>query len=1181
MLLAVAAVGLFAQSDRGVITGSVTDSSSSAVPNAQVTAIHVATNTNYKTNTTSSGDFTVPSLPVGIYQIRIENAGFKTHVRGDILLAAGSTVRVDAQLELGATQQTVEVTATAQLLEAETSRVASQVPNALVDGLPVVVNGGVRSPFDLAAVAAEVSATGFRIGGGSGTWGMTLDGNAITGTMNGSDQAATTFNTPSVEALTEFSVEAGGFKAETGHASGGTASFVSKSGTNEFHGSAYEFMRNEALDARGFFAAKKAVYKQHDFGFSAGGPVVIPKLYDGHNRTFFFVTYEGFRNRAGAAPTPYSVPPPEFFTGDLRNWVDQNGKQYQVYDPASQRLAGGSYVRDPFPNNQIPQSRIDPVAKPILQYAAGVLKANVAAAPGTSAYVRNNYLSNGTTVAPNNKYSVKVDQTLSVKHHASFFFNRTRQQDLYGPNGAPGLPKPLAGNPGYNRSDVYRGSWDYTISPTWLNRFYGGFNNWRQNHASYATVEGTPMSEGLSTTPASEGWKAKGICIPNYPDCNANFPIIGFNSEFTNWGQGTANGSDRLVFEVRDDMTKITGKHTFKGGYYYNDSHYNGFGLQNYAGNTGYSRLGTSVPLATNQATGGGSAFAAFLLGYVNNYSLDTPRYIATQYRTHQMYFQDDWKVSQRLTLNLGLRYEMNLAPVVGQDQLSDLDVTLANPAAGGIKGALIFAGDGKGRQGRRSLVDRWSGWGPRLGFSYALNNKTSIRGAATRSFGAVVGSGSSTHNLGFITRLSSSDTSQGLSPLWLLKDGAPAWPQGAQIDPSVGNGANVAYYNGNTAVRGGGELTYTLNVQRQLTGSTVVEIGYLGTLGSNLPSSLLALNSLLYKSLPANLSPFTASGRTLLNSLVGSAAANAAGIVAPWSGFNALWGTAATVAQAVRPFPQYGTVDTAAGGGDRLGHSTYHSMMLKFNKRYSAGLTIQASYVLSKSLTDSDASPFDVYNLKLLKSIASYDQTHSVKLTYVYELPFGPGKRFLNNKGVASQVLGGWRVSGINAYSSGLPVYLETTVSFPLFNTAGSSLNIALPTGVSLTNATNRITASTYDGWRGTTAKSAFDPNVDKFLQPASFFGTQPTDAFGNTTRYNPKLRFFPNFNENISLARSVQLKEKLRLEFRGESFNVLNRTQFGPLAGALTLQNPNFGLWKSQANTQRRIQLALKLYW
>jgi hypothetical protein len=1170
-ILLLSAAGLRAQGDRGIITGAVKDASGAVVPGAHVTAIHVATNTNYRADSTASGDFTVPALPVGNYRVRVESTGFKTQISNEIAVAAGATVRLDVALELGTTQQTIEVTANAQLLQAETARVATEVSNRLVDDLPLLVNGAVRSPFDLATTTAEVAGNGdsnLRIGGGRiGGFGMTLDGTAATVSRPDAQVSWSQINAPSVEALTEFSVEAGGFKAETGHASGGTISFVSKSGSNDFHGDAYEFLRNQHLDARGFFAAQKAVYKQHDFGVTVGGPVFLPKLYNGKNRTFFFFSYEGFRNRVGASPTPYTVPPPEFFTGDLHNWVNSSGRMIQVYDPATTTLVNGAYQRTPFPNNQIPQSQFDPVAKAIMGYAQPLVQPNVPGlVPGTSAYVRNNAVSYGTSQFPNNKYSIKADQVLTSKQKIAFLFGRTREQDLGGGNSTPTLPYPLSGNPGYNRSDIYRLSYDYTLSPTWLNRFYAGGNNWRQNHGAYTTYQGAPQSDGIPTV--STGWKEKGICVPNWPDCNLNFPIEVFSDE-TTWGVGAPNGSDNIVVEFRDDMTKVHGSHTFKWGYYYNNTHYNGFGLTYIAGLENFSYLNTAIPLDTSQQTG--SSFASFLLGQASGYRLDTNRYIAGQYRTHQMYFQDDWRVSSRLTLNLGLRYEINLAPIYGNDTLSNFDPSVPNPGADGRLGALVFGGYGPGRQNTRSLASNWyGGIGPRLGFAYALDSKTTLRGAATRSYGPVINPLGSTHYLGFVQQITvSTDPSLGLTPLFTLQNGAPYWAPVPQIDPSVSNGnSNVPYYNGATATRGSGELTYAFNIQRQIGSSMVAEIGYLGTLASDIQSSLLAYDQIPYRNLPANLNPFTAAGRSLLTSPINSPAAVAAGITPPFAAFTKVFGSGATVGQALRPYPQYALIDTISGGGDRLGHSTYHSLELKLSRRYSAGLTLQASYVLSKALTDSDnynstPSSMDAYNLRLEKSIAGFDQTHNVKLTYVYELPFGRGKHFLT-KGVAAAVLGGWRVAGIQQYVSGTPISVGTTVSFPIFNGA------------------NRATVPTYDGWRSPVHAGKFDPNVDSFLQPVSFFGPQPTTGFGNETRYNPKLRNWPGYNENFSVARSIPFKgEDKRLDFRWEAFNLLNRTAFGPLGGATTLQNPNWGLWRAQSNTQRRMQVSLKLYW
>jgi hypothetical protein len=343
---------------------------------------------------------------------------------------------------------------------------------------------------------------------------------------------------------------------------------------------------------------------------------------------------------------------------------------------------------------------------------------------------------------------------------------------------------------------------------------------------------------------------------------------------------------------------------------------------------------------------------------------------------------------------------------------------------------------------------------------------------------------------------------------------------------------------------------------------SLALEVGYLGVNASHLQSSLLTFNALMYPYLPAHLNPFTASGRTVLASRVGSATANNAGVTAPFRAFETLWGNGASVGQALRPFPQFAAIDTTNGGGDRIGHSTYHSMQVRANQRFSNGLTFNWSWVFSKYITDADGgAPMDPMNRRLEKSISPNNQTHVVKGIYSYEFPFGKGKRWLNSPGVIRAIVGGWRLAGIHTYQSGSPVSISTTIGFPLF--AGG----------------NRPTVATYEGWRGPIAGDKFDPGIDNFFQPVAFFGNQPNDRFGNMTRVNPKLRAFAAYNENISFARMFHFNERSRIEFRGEAFNVLNRTRFG--FQSTSLQNANFGLMRTQANSPRRFQLSLKLYW
>jgi hypothetical protein len=497
--IAFACTTLLAQTDRGTISGTVTDPSGAAIPGAKITAVQVGTNSNFATVSTSTGDFTIPSLPVGEYMVRVEQEGFKASVTKGITITSGSAARVAATLEVGAVTESVQVTATATQLQTEDARTTTSVSNKMVDELPLVVGGAMRSAFDLAMIAPQANRPqgtptsgneadkAFAIGGGqAGGYQANLDGVTIL-TGRYSSVQWSSVNTPSIDAITEFAVETNGFKAEYGRAQGGVITFTSKSGTNELHGTAYEFLRNDALDARRFFERQKGVYKQHDFGFSAGGPVVIPKLYDGRNKSFWFGSMEWFRNRVGANSEQFSVPTPEMFRGDFSNWVDASGRRAVIYDPATTRVENGQTIRDPFPNNIIPENRISPFAKAVLAQVGAVARPNNGAAPGTSAYVRNNFINAiGTKLDPWNKWSIKGDQNIGNNDKVTFLYNRGLHETVPGPDGFPGLPFPLTTAP--NRitrqdSNVYRFTYTKVLTPTIVNYFYGGINQSRRASA--------------------------------------------------------------------------------------------------------------------------------------------------------------------------------------------------------------------------------------------------------------------------------------------------------------------------------------------------------------------------------------------------------------------------------------------------------------------------------------------------------------------------------------------------------------------------------------------------------------------------------------------------------------------------------------------------------------------------
>jgi hypothetical protein len=1145
---------LWGQSERGNIAGLITDPAGAVVAGAELTVVNRDTNIASRSVSTAAGEFNIPNLLPGTYRIEVVAPGFKRFVQQNVVVAASTTVRADIQLQLGQVSEQVEVTAAVATIQTENAKVSTQVQNKMVDELPLIVAGSMRSPFNLVAVAAEARGDGTRMslgGGQAAAWDATLDGHSV-GTNRSADTAEAALNTPSVEALTEFTIDTNGFKAEYGQAGGGIMTFASKSGTNQFHGTVYNFLRNDAMDARGFFAGRRSVYRQNDFGFLASGPVRIPKIYDGRNKSFFVVSYEGFRNRVGANDVILSVPTPEMYRGDFRNWVDQQNRQITVYDPATTRPnpAGSGFIRDAFPNNQIPTNRFSRVAQSIAQFGQAV-QPNRGAAPGTSAYVRQNYIvTGGTEITPTDKWSVKADQLIGANHRVSFLWNSTEFDRVPGPLGAPGLPQPLwSGQVQAWDTAAYRFTHDWTISPNMV------------NHLSYAR---NSFIKNSFSANVDKNWRDK-ICIPNVIDCNQNFPTINF-TEFSTWGSASYNGTEQPGWGLKNDLSYIRGSHTMKFGFQYQDQNANGFGQQDIAGRADFNFLSTSIPGATTFPASGGSSFASFLLGEAFLGRTETIRYVPQRYPYFGGYIQDDWRITRKLVLNLGVRYDVTLPPTHKQDEYSDFNPTRPNPGADGFLGALWFAGFGPGRENRRSLVPGWwGGIGPRIGIAYTPDSKTTFRTAFGRSFSRVTVAGGSGHFAGFIGQYVFENATQGVQPTFRLDQGLPPYPLPPMIDPAFSNGNAVDWWQGQEATRAPENLFWTFTIQRQVAANTVLEIGYNANVGTHLQTGLLNYNQVptaIYNDLIARFGPTQANN--IMRADITSALAQSAGIRLPYPSFANQ--RLRSVAQALRPFPQYQAIVTGTQNGDKSGHSSYHAMVIKVDRRMSRGLTFQWNYSLSKLLTDSDTywanggAAQDHYNRRLEKSIGANDQTHVFKFSTLYDLPFGKGRRWMQ-QGFLSHVIGGWRLAAIQIYSSGLPIALQRNNPLPLFN--GSA----------------RPLVDTFEGWRAPVSGSKFDPNVDRFLRPASQFPAQPVAAYGNATRFNPKVRAFWNKNENISLAKSFQFTESIRIDLRGEAFNLFNRTIFG--TGNTNLNNLTFGLVQNQVNDPRQMQVGLKIYW
>src|SRR2546422_6308525 len=478
-----------AQSDRGTITGQVTDQSAAIIPGASVKAVHVATNFERTVTTSKEGTYTIPQLPVGGYVVIVTAASFQMTTLENVEVTAGSTVRVDAQLAIGGLRDDVTVTADARQIQTDSVKVATAISSKFIQDLPLVVGGQLRSPLDLSLIAPEAksgtSGDGARgnivIGGGQeGGWDLSVDGVSATPSAPFEQRLWTTLNSPSVEAITEFAVDTNGFKAEFGHAGGGAVSFVSRSGSNKWQGKAFEFFRHDALDSINFFSKAlgrpKPPLEQHDFGGVFGGPIMVPWLYNGRNRTFFFTSFEAYRNKTAAAPSTATIPTPEMFAGDFSAWRDASGNLIPIYDPATTRLNpnGPGFIRDPFPGNRIPLDRFSRISRNVLQLTT--MRPDL---PG----VRNNFVyTSGDAISTNpwNKFSIKLDHNLSSKDRLGFLFH-CGEGLVIPPSGGPagGLPVPLNNfRDEDSHTYVFRLNWDRVIKPSLLNRVTFGHNNW-------------------------------------------------------------------------------------------------------------------------------------------------------------------------------------------------------------------------------------------------------------------------------------------------------------------------------------------------------------------------------------------------------------------------------------------------------------------------------------------------------------------------------------------------------------------------------------------------------------------------------------------------------------------------------------------------------------------------------
>ena len=728
----------FAQ-ERGSITGIISDPTGAAVPDAKVTATDTATARSQTTSTTSVGLYTIPELVASTYKVTVEKTGFELAVADNVSVVVNTTTRIDLALKLGATTQMVEVTAAAALLQTDRTDVGSVLTSSEINNLPLTLSGGLRSPTAFVVLAPGVANTpqsgggdiGIRIAGGMSydTSQLVDGGEMMSGRQNGPPMSLVP-----VESIQEFKVVTGSYSAEYGRTGNGVENFVTKSGGNKLHGDGFEYNRNTAYDARGFYPATTPVNKQNDFGGTVGGPVFLPKIFDGRDKAFFFFSFERSKYEAGSPSGLTSVPTAAMKQGDFTGWVNSAGAMIPIYDPATTSLVNGAATRLPMSCNGavnvLCPNRIDPTAAFLMTLLPNPTL------PG----IFNNIPVVGSGGSTEQVFSIKGDWNASAKSHFGGMY--AREFNSTPPDFGP-IPGPLGDNfSGSGKSDLARFSYDYTVTPTLLNHFIMS-GNWTRylEYSSYQAAAGSPyaMTPAQKAQMALKGIPGDPVAAPEYT-LGDGYPNLNF------W---TDTDSPDRTWLLEDTVNKISGRHSLKFGFEYLHTLFARKDCNQCAGEADFDDAITGLPGSTTQT---GASVASFLLGLPNSGEYNLGGYGNENAPYYGWFFQDDFKASKKLTINMGLRYDIDIPPTERRGEVGNVCLWCANPDANGILGAIEFGGVGPGRIGQNRFTDfRKNGWGPRIGFAYQVTPTTVVRAGGGLFYDPPrEGGNADTHNTGF-----------------------------------------------------------------------------------------------------------------------------------------------------------------------------------------------------------------------------------------------------------------------------------------------------------------------------------------------------------------------------------------------------------------------------------------------
>ncbi len=1109
------------------IRGVVQDPSGAVIAGADVQATNLETGQTLQTVTTLSGIYVLGSVPVGIYRAEVVLDGFKRFVREPVTVSTATATTVNVTLEVGEVTESVTVESTAvPLLRTDNAELSTVMERKLMIDLPLGLSG--KSTGAGASGRREIGQFTFLTPGVSGGRGWSRH---ILGAPQFTSQAiidGVPFNLlespgltdrmgPPFESVQEFKVSTTMYPANLGRGVGIT-NYTLRSGTNQYHGNAFWFLRNDKLDASGFFNPTRPIVRQNEYGGNFGGPIV-------KNKSFFHYSWQGFKRRGGTGTLGLTtIPSLEFRQGDFGELRDPSGSVLPIFDGASTRPDGaGSFVRDAFGNNVVPASRIDPIAGQVM---------SMLPQPDHPGIVLN-WVNRSSNPTDDDSMALKIDHALADNHRlsGSWWWSTLRifRYSAWGNHPLDtGIRTPT-------QTWALRVNYDWVASPTFLNHLSWGYSNFRIPRTGNVLHAGNILG------------------VPGLPDHIEVLPQFAV-SGYLAMGNSGAGPEFRInpTTIVSDTATWTKGKHQVMfGGEVWTQSNERRVNAWE-AGRFQFNRSSSSQPNSPN-FNQWGDALASMLQGDV----LAGRRLIGPLTGFYEgsylaFFAEDKIQITPKLTASLGLRYEVSQPVKESNNIMSAISLGLANPAAGGLAGAYTF-----GNEGIVPGVDM-SNWGPRLGMAYSVNDKTVIRAGAgviyTQSnftnSGVVVGQPELKN--GYVAFDSPSSLDNGVTPAFRLSSGFPAFTGTLpNLDPGISVGGLAEWVNPDGA-RAPYTANWNLNIQRELIAGIVVDVAYVGVRGTRWPSNLLNLNQVSSSYL---------SWGALLQKPHDDPQAVAQGVATPYPGFKG------SVAQAIRPYPQYNRIAVKA---HPVGNSTYHSMQLKLDKRFSRGLGFLTTYTMSKNISDinanawsiQDPNPLDQERGFLEKSISPIDRTHTLVANWIYELPLArPGV-----SGAASKLLRGWEVGSTIFYESGPPLRIRGGPSLPIFNA-----------GAGGQNRPNRVPG--VDRRTGV-SKGDIDPARDLFLNRDAF-AVPAQFTFGDVGRVEPDLRGFSFFGTDVSVSKRTyvpSISEAFNVEVRFQFFNLFNQVVFRTIASNINSPQ-SFGRVSGQANQPRNITLALKI--